>query len=140
MSDAWAAEEFDRRLARGGRVVVLFEATWCPHSRIFAPLFEEADTESTLRFARADLSDAADPRWRAYGIERTPTVAYYEHGEELERVESLRHQGLDRDRFESFLETVHELQEPSVSERKLSRARSEQQRAARAGGPTRRGT
>lgn len=136
--DAWPTQDFDRRLATAGRVVILFGGGWCPDSRIFLPAFQEADSESPLRFARADLARSHDARWEGYRIERTPTVIYFEHGEELERVEALPHAGLDRDRFEAFLQTVHDVQDGPVSERMLSRARSKQQREARAAGPKRR--
>lgn len=136
--DAWPAEGFDRRLAEAGRVVVLFGAEWCPDSRIFLAAFEEADAESPLRFARVELARAQDARWDAHGIARTPTVVYFEHGEELERVEALPHAGLEHDRFEAFLQTVHDVQDGPVSERMLSRARSRQQREATAAGPKRR--
>lgn len=120
MSDAWAPAEFDAQLARAGRVVVLFHRASCAKSRAFAATFDEADVTLPLPFARAVLAPR-DPRRRALGIRRTPTVVYFEHGEELERVEATPHETIDPDRFDWFLETIMELQEAGINERKLKR-------------------
>ena len=112
MGEDLPPEDFERRLAEAGRAVVLYHASWCPHSRVFLPDFDEADAESPLPFLRADLRDLKDPRWEAHAVRVTPTVAYVEHGEELERLEAAPHTGIDADRFHAFLETVAALQEP----------------------------
>lgn len=136
MMDAWPVADFDRRLGRAGRVVVLFENASRPASRAVLRALEDADAESLVNFARARLVGAADARRRAYRIVRAPTLVYFEHGEELERSEAPRGGALHADDVASFLEGVHAIQEPEVNERLISRARLLQQRAARAAGPT----
>lgn len=131
MSDEWPADEFDARLSRAPRVVVLFHASWCAPSRILLPDFEEADAESPIPFALADVSDASDPRWRAHRLARTPTVAYFEHGEELERAEATRTEGLSADKLHGFLDAVASLQEPEFNERWHLKQRARRRAKAR---------
>lgn len=111
MSEDWPAEDFARRLAEEDRVVVLYHASWCPFSRIFMPTFEAAEAESSVPFVRADLRHPLDPRWDDQGVRVVPTLAYYEKGEELERVDGARNHGLDKGDLEGFLEMVEALNE-----------------------------
>lgn len=111
MSDEWPAEGFRDELAARDRVLVLYYADWCPFSRAFLPSFEAAEPEASVPMARANLRDARDPRWEDARIPRVPTLVYYEHGEELERLESRRGLGLEAADFEQFMETVEDLQE-----------------------------
>ena len=111
MTDEWPAEGFAEELAARDRVVVLYYADWCPFSRVLLKAFEEAEPEASVPMARANLRHAADPRWRDARVRVVPTVAYYEHGEELERVEARHGRGLDGGAFEDFMETVEDLQE-----------------------------
>lgn len=111
MSDEWPEEDFARRLGREDRVLVLYHAAWCPHSRVFLPDFEAAEAEASVPFARADLRHPLDPRWDDQGIRVVPTLVYYEKGEELERAESARGHGLDRRDLERLLEVVEALNE-----------------------------
>jgi hypothetical protein len=39
MTESWPAEGFEGQLLGAGRVVVLFNADWCPFSRAFLPAF-----------------------------------------------------------------------------------------------------
>lgn len=111
MSDLWPLEGFDAAVAAAPRVVVLYYASWCPHSRILLPEFEAADPERDVPFARVDLEASQDPRWDQRGIKLTPTLVYYERGEELERIEARRHEGLPKDEMEDWLDFVERLNE-----------------------------
>lgn len=104
-------EGFAARLAREDRVVMLYHASWCPFSRIFLPDFEAAEAEASVPFARADLRHPLDPRWDDHGVHVTPTLVYYEKGEELERVDGVRRHGLDKADLEAFLDVVETLNE-----------------------------
>ena len=111
MTDEWPIDGFQAELAARDRVVMLYYADWCPFSRAFLPTFEAAEPEASVPMARANLHHAADPRWDAMRVHLVPTVSYYEHGEELERVEAKRGRGLDAGAFEEFMEGVEDLQE-----------------------------
>lgn len=111
-------EGFAGDLRARDRVVVLYHAGWCGFSRRFLPLFEAAEGESSVPFARADLSHPLDPRWDDQGILVVPSLVYYEHGEPLERLDGLRGIGLKAADLEAFLEHVEAIQDEPVLPRK----------------------
>lgn len=111
MSDLLSQDEFERHAAGFDRLVVLYYADWCPFSWSVLPLFELAEAESSIPMARADLHDPQDERWDARDIVVVPTLVYYEHGEELERLESRCGELLEADEVDGFLERVERLQE-----------------------------
>lgn len=119
MIEEWPAEGFTRRLLERERIVVFYHAAWCPHSRILLPDVEAAEPEASVPFARADLARARDPRWDEHAIGVVPTLVYYEHGEELERIEALRHKGLTRRDLDEFLEHVENIQEEPTLPRRM---------------------
>ena len=119
MMDEWSAAEFARELRERDRVLVLFHASWCPFSRIFRPIFEAAEPEASVPFATTDLSESADPRWDDFAIEVVPTLVYFEHGEELERLDGVRGRGISRAEFERFLDDVHAIQEEPVLPKRM---------------------
>lgn len=106
-------------------MVVLFHAAWCPFSRIFLRDFEALEPEANVPFARADLRHPLDARWDDHRVSVVPTVAYFEHGEELERIEAGRGMGLSKRDLEDFLEVVDALNEEEKPrpKRRLSRRR-----------------
>lgn len=111
MMDEWEPLRFDAELDTMDRVVVLYHADWCPFSRAFLPHFEAAEPESSVPFVTANLRHPLDARWDDHRIRVVPTAAYYEKGEELERVEAERGEGMDETEFERFLDMVETLQE-----------------------------
>lgn len=111
MSDEWPVEDFAAELGARDRIVMLYYADWCSFSRVFLRAFEAAEPEASVPFARANLRHPTDPRWNDARIAVVPTVVYYEHGEELERVAAKRGFGLSADDFDQFLEAVEDLQE-----------------------------
>lgn len=111
MIEDWPAQAFAAQLAGRERVLVLFHAGWCPFSRTFMPTFEKAEPEANVPFARADLRHPMDARWDAYRVHIVPTLAYYEHGEELERVDGIRHRGLSKRDLDEMLALVDSIQE-----------------------------
>lgn len=110
LTEEWPAEAFEALLSRADRVVVLF------HAEANAALreFEDAAPESAIVCVRAHLRSAADPRWAAHRIEVAPTLAYFEKGEELERLEGEPGFGLRRRDIDAFLEHVEGLTEDDV--------------------------
>lgn len=75
------------------------------------PTFVGADPGANVPFARADISHPMDPRWDDHSIHTVPTLAYFEHGEELERVEGVRGRGLQLRDLDELLETIHGIEE-----------------------------
>ena len=116
--DEWPASVFARELREREKVVVLFYGKWCKHSRDFLPLFDAAEPEANVAFVRADLT-RDDARWDAHNIEIVPTLVYFEHGEELERVDGLRGRGLSPSDLEEFLATVDGIQEEPVLPKRM---------------------
>lgn len=117
--EEWPAKEFTRELRDRERTLVLFYASWCPFSRLLLPLFEAAEPEASVPFAKADLRHPLDARWDEYRIVTVPTLVYFEHGEELERLDGVRRQGIARGDFERFLEDVHAIQEEPVLPKRM---------------------
>lgn len=110
-SDDWAAEGFEAELRSRPRLLVLYYSDACEESRAFIPAFAEAEVASSVPTARANLRDPRDARWALARVTRTPTVAYYEHGEELERVEPPEGRGIGDGELEAFLDQVEDLQD-----------------------------
>lgn len=117
LEEEWPADRFADELARRERALVLFGASWCPHTRGFLPTFDAAEPEASVPFARADLRDPRDPRWDSFGVQRVPTLVYFEHGEELERTEPEPHEGLAREDLEEMLVAVEALLEEELPRR-----------------------
>lgn len=111
MIEDWSPDSFERELRGRERILVLFYGKWCPFSRVFLPEFERAEPEASVPFARAALTPARDPRWDTYRIRALPTLVYFEHGEELERVDGVPHKGLSKRDLEGLIEDVEAIQE-----------------------------
>lgn len=109
--ELWPREGFDALLADRARVVVLFGGALCPLSRAFLPVFEAAEPDANVPLARAALSPRRDARRARYRVDVTPTLAYFEHGEELERCEGVPLRGLSARDLEEFLALVDGLEE-----------------------------
>lgn len=126
MSEEWPSEGFTATLRGRDRIVVLFYADWCPFSQKFLPEFEAVEPEANVPFARANMSHPLDARWDDFGVAVVPTVVYFEHGEELERIETARGAALSRDELENFLEVVDALNEEEKPrpKRRLAKRRS----------------
>lgn len=72
--------EFNDRVAKGGRFVADFFATWCGPCRAFAPIFEEAASKATAcDFVKIDVDKCPDVAER-YGIRSVPTIIVFDKG------------------------------------------------------------
>lgn len=117
--EEWPAETFERELRARDRMIVLFHASWCPYSRLFLPEFERAEPDANVPLAKTDLAHPMDPRWDEFRILVVPTLVYFEHGEELERMEAVRHKGLTRRDMEEFLDSVDAIQDEPVLPKRM---------------------
>jgi thioredoxin 1 len=76
------AADFDRTVSQRSRVLINFWADWCPYSKTFAPVFEQAmNRYPDVVFARMDIDAAANEQFCA-GLEvnSVPTVMGYAGG------------------------------------------------------------
>lgn len=119
--EMWSAAEFRARLWSAPRVVILYHAAWSGESRACLDLCAEADAEASVPVVIADLSHPLDPRWDEQDVRVVPTLAYYESGEELERMAGARGYGLDERDVDTFFALVEDLQEEPPVPRKLRR-------------------
>lgn len=111
--EEWPAARFRAELNARERALVLFDADWCPFARRFRPLFEAAEPDAIVPLVRAALSPS-DRRWSEFGIDVVPTLVYYEHGEELERIDGVEGIGLSRADLDEMMETISAIQEEPV--------------------------
>ncbi len=77
----------------------LYNATWCPFCRVFAPEFKRQLPEGEEYL----LDDMEDPLWVDLEIEVVPTVIGYEDGKEISRIEAKPHIGIDFDEFGNWI-------------------------------------
>lgn len=127
----WPLDGFEARLLREPRVMMLFHASWCPFSRTFLDDFEAESAETDIPFARADLRHPLDPRWDDHHVRVVPTVAFFDHGEELDRAEALRGRGLDRRALAQLVWRVEGIERESLPGRKAKAHRATRRRSAR---------
>lgn len=111
MTDVWPLEGFGEEVAARDRLVVLYYVGGTAESRDLVEAFDDMSPHSSVPLARADLRDRRDPRFAAFRLRALPTLTYYEHGEELERLEGTARRPLTEGEVESFLETVEDLQQ-----------------------------
>jgi thioredoxin len=93
--DTLPAAGFEGRVRALRDAAVCFTADWCPFCRRFEPVFEAASARHPgLAFAVADVSDDADPRWDAYGIQVVPTVLHFVDGTHVDRLDGALGRGI----------------------------------------------
>lgn len=108
MSDEWPPEGFEAEVAAFDRLAVLYHGA---RDVDLVAAFLEAGAFSSVPIARARIRRAGDPRVATMRLRGLPTLAYYEHGEELERLEPKAGRDLTADEVEAFFATIEEVQE-----------------------------
>ena len=106
----WPADGFEAELSAFDRIAVLYHEPGAA-SAALATAFAEAGAFSSVPVARAEIGTPADPRIRTMRLRALPTLAYYEHGEELERMEAKPGREVQPDEVEAFFATIEEVQE-----------------------------
>jgi len=84
-------------LKEEGPVIVLFEASWCPFCRAFKPIMEGHEAEFPYSVVAVLLDDESDPLWDLYSVEVVPTLAVFESGLLVFRVDGVLGVGLGQD-------------------------------------------
>lgn len=94
------------RIGRDKPVIVLYYADWCPFCEAFMPVFREHREAFERELVAANLSHPEDPRWEAWGIETIPTLVAYAGGEERDRLEARKAEGLDGAELTSWADNL----------------------------------
>lgn len=88
------------------RVVVLFYASWCPHSRRFLPIFENYALGNDQQFCRV-MTDQVSKCEDTYDIEVVPTVIFFENGRAVKRLDGVLGRGLTEGQLDSFIHSCN---------------------------------
>jgi thioredoxin-like negative regulator of GroEL len=81
----------------GKRALVLFHASWCPYSRAFASVYEDAGAVATDWVpVEAVLDEDDNPLWDEFGIDVVPTLILFEAGRPVKRVDAHHGIGLSK--------------------------------------------
>lgn len=81
-----APDELDDELDEDGDAFVYYYQPDCPHCQSVSPiLIPMAEEEYDIDMKEFDLKEY-DYKWNTYDIESTPTLVYYQDGEEVDRV------------------------------------------------------
>jgi len=86
---------FYDKINRKEKAVVLFYATWCPHSQRFLPIFEEYSRTNPTECLKVIVDDEPDI-CEEYGIEYYPTVIMFQEGKVLKRLDAEPGVGLNK--------------------------------------------
>ena len=96
---------FHEKIDCKDKAIVLFYATWCPHSQRFLPIFEEYsksnpnDCLSVIVDEEPDVCDEFD-------IEYYPTVIVFKKGKVSERLDAEPGIGLNKKQFKDITEKL----------------------------------
>jgi thioredoxin 1 len=92
----------DAMLKKCPRVLVLFYASWCPHSRRFLPIFEDYALGNDQQFCRV-MTDQMSGCEDTYAIEVVPTVIFFENGKVVKCLDGVLGSGLTEGQLDSFI-------------------------------------
>jgi thiol-disulfide isomerase/thioredoxin len=88
-------DELADRIDDEDLVAVLFYADWCGFCRAFAPAFRDRVDTLDVEAVAANISDESDPRWKRHDVQAVPTLAAFEDGEQVARVDARPGRGLE---------------------------------------------
>ena len=86
---------FHDKIDRKEKAVVLFYATWCPHSQQFLPIFEEYSRTNPTECLKVIVDEEPDI-CEEYDVEYYPTVIMFEKGKVLKRLDAEPGVGLNK--------------------------------------------
>lgn len=78
---------FHDKIDAKDKTVVLFYATWCPHSQRFLPIFEEYSKNNPAECLRVIVDEEPDI-CEEYNIEYYPTVIMFKKGKVHKRLDA----------------------------------------------------
>ena len=86
------------------KAIVLFYATWCPHSQRFLPIFQEYAKDNPQQCISVIIDDKPDV-CEKYGIEYYPTVLLFKKGEVEKRLDAIPGVGLTKKQLKDLAAT-----------------------------------
>jgi len=86
------------------KAIVLFYATWCPHSQRFLPIFQEYAKDNPQQCISVIIDDKPDV-CEKYGIEYYPTVLLFKKGEVEKRLDATPVVGLTKKQLKDLAAT-----------------------------------
>jgi thiol-disulfide isomerase/thioredoxin len=86
------------------KAIVLFYATWCPHSQRFLPIFQEYAKDNPQQCISVIIDDKPDV-CEKYGIEYYPTVLLFKKGEVEKRLDATPGVGLTKKQLKDLAAT-----------------------------------
>ena len=86
------------------KAIVLFYATWCPHSQRFLPIFQEYAKDNPQQCISVIIDDKSDV-CEKYGIEYYPTVLLFKKGEVEKRLDAIPGVGLTKKQLKDLADT-----------------------------------
>ncbi len=95
-------DDLDEKLENGEDMFIYFYHPECPHCQKLTPRLVPLAQEMGVDMKKVNLLEFEDA-WDTYGIESTPTLVYYENGEEVERVNGAQPNELFRDFFNEYV-------------------------------------
>jgi len=94
------------QLAKNGRVVALFYASWCPFCRSFLSVFsKQAQKENSVSFLKVRIDEDENPLWEDYNLDAVPSVILFEKGQVSRRLDCRLGAGLNEKQFTQWLNT-----------------------------------
>ncbi|GAA0438241.1 hypothetical protein GCM10008983_13950 [Lentibacillus halophilus] len=93
--------ELDEKLENGKDMFVYFYHPECPHCKKLTPRLVPLAQEMSVDMKKVNLLEFKNA-WGAYGIESTPTLVYYEDGNEVNRVNGAQPNDMFRDFFNEY--------------------------------------
>ena len=94
---------FHDKIDSKDKAVVLFYATWCPHSQRFLPIFEEYSKSNPTECLRVIVDEEPDV-CEEYGIEYYPTVIMFKKGKVHKRLDAEPGVGLNKKQLKELAE------------------------------------
>jgi thioredoxin 1 len=99
-----AKSSIDDLLKSKEKAIVLFYATWCPHSQRFLPIFQEYAKDNPQQCISVIIDDKPDV-CEKYAIEYYPTVLLFRKGEVEKRLDAIPGVGLTKKQLKDLAAT-----------------------------------
>ena len=94
---------FHDKIDNREKAIVLFYATWCPHSQRFLPIFEEYSKNNPKECLSVIVDEEPDI-CEEYGIEYYPTVIVFKKGKVHKRLDAEPGVGLNKKQLKELTE------------------------------------
>lgn len=95
-------DELQTKLDNGEDMVVYFYSPTCSHCQRTTPILAPLADEMGVDMKKLNLLEFEDG-WGQFGIQSTPTLVYYENGEEVDRVNGAQSKELYRKFFNEYV-------------------------------------